>query len=228
MTVTKGPLGSPLPLGKTFPVLTNQALANAVDTHKFGVDADGILISVDVFSVTGSVTVKVDTIGDDESVREVILFPAITSPTAEPEVRTAVNILSTIRVTVTSTGGTCSYQVRARGISRGAAPADDAPLTVTVDLDPVLVSNPQIQNLILTTAAVEQPVVLPSGTKRFQLQAENTARLRYSYVANDVVYWTIFPGNTEEEDNIDEDATALTLYLQSNKDNTPIQIKIWT
>lgn len=227
MTVTKGPLGSPLPLGKTFPVLTNQPVAAGTDVHKFGVDSDGILISVDVFAVTGTVTVSVDTIGNDDSVRNVISFPGINSPTAEPEIRTAVNILSTIRVTVTYTGA-CNYQVRARGISRGAAGADDAPLNVTVDVDPLLVTNPQTINDILTTAGAEQPVVLPLGVKRFKLQAVNTAILDYAYSALNPDRFTVFAGNTEEENYIDEDAPQLTLYIKSNKNNTPIQLLCWT
>lgn len=227
MTVTKGPLGSPLPLGKTFPVLANETTGAGVDVHKFGVDADGILISVDVFSVTGTIDVKVDTIGnDDESVRNVITFPSIISPTAEPEIRTAVNILSTIRVTVTYTG-ICSYQVRARGIGRGAAGADDAPLVVEVDVDPLLVSNPQIQNLTLTTAGAEQAVALPSGTKRFRFQATIHAKLSYAYVPLSSDFFTVFPFNTEEEDDINSDSN-LIIYLKSNKDSTPVQLLIWT
>jgi hypothetical protein len=228
MTVTKGKVGSPLPQGKTFNVLKNNALAAGEDTHKFGVDADGILIWVEVFSVTGTVDVVVDTIGEtDSNYKNVITFPTISSPTAEPLERTAVNILSTIRVTVNYTGS-CDYAIRARGISRGGAGADDAPLTVEVDFDPLLVANPQIQNLTLTTAGAEQAVALPLGTKRFKFQAENDALLQYTYVANQsgTAYITVWPGNSEEETDIDEEA-VLTIYVQSNKNNTPFQLLVW-
>lgn len=226
MTVTKGPLGSPLPVGKTFPVLKNQTTGAGVDRHQFGVDADGVLIWVEVLSVTGSVDVVVDTLGDDGAVANVITFPSITSPTAEPIKRSAVNIQSTIRVTVSYTGS-CEYNVRARGISRGGAGADDAPLVVTTDFTPVLVTNPQVQNIILATAGVEQAVALPSGTKRFRFQATNLAKLDYAYAAASSNLFTVFAGNTEEEADIDENA-SLTLYIRSNKNNTPVQLVIWT
>lgn len=229
MTVTKGPLGSPLPVGKTFPVLKNQTTGAGVDKHQFGVDADGILIWVEVLSVTGSVDVIVDTLGDDAADKNVITFPSITSPTAEPIYRSAVNIQSTIRVTVNYTGS-CEYNVRARGISRGGAGADDAPLVVETDFSPLLVTNPTITNIILTTAGAEQAVVLPSSVKRYQFQAENKARLQYAFISgeSDLTYFTVFPGNTEEEAEINEDAAQITIYLQSNKDSTPVQFKIWT
>lgn len=235
MTVTKGPLGSPLPVGKTFPVLSNSPSGAGEDTHQFGVDADGVLISVVVLSVTGSVNVVVDTLGKEDE-RNVITFPSISSPTAEPVIRTAVNILSTIRVTVSYTGS-CAYEIRARGISRGGAGANDTVLTVDfapdatlpIDLTPLLVTNPTIENIILTTAGAEQAVAFPSGTKRFRFQAVNTAKLQYAYILGDsgTTFMTVFPGNTEEEENIDELA-SLTLYLQSNKDNTPVQLLFWT
>jgi len=224
MVVAKGPLGSPLPVGKTFPVLKNSPTAAGSDTHQFGVDADGVLVSVNVISVTGSVNVVVDTLGNEDE-RNVITFPSITSPTAEPVIRTAVNILSTIRVTVSYTGS-CEYEIRARGISRGGAGADDA--QIEVDLTPLLVTNPTIQNFILTTAGAEQAVVLPS-VKRFRFQALNTAKLQYAYISGEsgTTFVTVFPTNTEEETNINSDA-SLTLYLQSNKDNTPVQLIYWT
>lgn len=224
MSVTKGPTGSPLALGKTFPVLKNQPLAAGTDVHKFGVDADGILIWVDVFSVTGSVTVTVDTIGDNDT-RTVIGPLVISSPTAEPLIRTAVNILSTIRVTVSYTGS-CDYIIRARGISRGGATADDAPLEVEVDLGPVLVNSPTIQNINLTTAGEEQAVVLAS-VRRFKFQALNAAKLDYAYVPLSSESFTVFPGYVEEESNINDTAN-LTIYMKSNKDNTIVQLLSWT
>lgn len=226
MTVTKGPTGSPLPQGKTFPILKNAPTSAGEDTHKFGVDADGIMVWVEVFSVTGTVSVTVDTLGENDSNSDTVIGPLVfSSPTAEPVKSTAVNILSTIKVTVTYTGA-CDYAIRARGISRGGAGADDAPLTVTTDFTPLLVANPQIQNFILTTAGDELAVALPS-VKRFKFQAVNDAMLSYAYepLATDII--TVWPGNSEEETDIDETA-GLTLYIKSNKDNTPVQILAWT
>lgn len=225
MTVTKGPLGSPIPVGKTFPVLSDAPIASGSASRMFGVDADGILVSVFVPNVTGSVDVIVDTLGEDGSERNVITFPSITSPTAELVFRTAVNILSRIRVTVNYTGS-CEYQIRARGISRGGAAADDAP--ITVDLSPLTVTNPSISNVTLSLANTEQAIVLPAGVKRYSLKARNDARLQLSYISGEsnVEFWTIWAGNVETEDVIDKD--SLTLYIQANKDSTILEIKSWT
>lgn len=227
MTI-KGPLGSPIPPGKTFPVLKGSPTSAGSADYKFGIDADGILVSVFVPLVTGAVNVIVDTLGDDGSERRVITFPSITSPTAELVFKTAVNILSTIRVTVTYTGS-CEYQIRARGIGRGGAAADDVPLNIDVDVSALTVLNPQIQNILLTTAGDELAVVLPIGTKRFKFQAVNDSLLKYSYLLgqSNSVYITVWPGNSEEETNINALA-ALTLYVNSNKDNTPVQLLAWT
>lgn len=224
MTVTKGTLGSPLPVGKTFPVLKNVTTGAGEDTRKFGVDADGVFFWVNVQAVTGTVTIQIDTIGEDDTDYKPVHTFVISSPTAEPEEYAAVNILSTIRVTVTYTGS-CEYSIRARGISRGGAGADDAPLTVTTDFTPVLVVNPTIQNLILTTAGAEQAVVLPL-VKRFKFQATNDALLQYAYVANSSEVVTVWPGNCEEEYDIN--SVNLTIYIKSNKDNTPLQLVMWT
>lgn len=223
MAVTKGQVGSPLPVGKTFNVLKNSTSQAGEDVHEFGVDADGILISVVVTSVIGTVDVKVDTLGKDDE-RRVITFPSISSPTAEPVIRTAVNILSTIRVTVSYTGS-CNYHIRARGISRGGAGADDAQLEV--DLSELTVTNPTISNITLTMANTEQAVVLPAGTKRFSLQARNDARLQYSYISgqSDTVFETVWAGNSLDEQNIDND--SLTIYIQSNKTGTILELRTW-
>lgn len=209
-----------LPQGKERLILDLTTTGAGSESAQFGVDADDLIISLFVESITGTLDITVETIGLDNQTATVATFPQVSAPTANLILRKTSGILDKVRITATYSG-ICDFEVRVRGIGVGDISSGD------VDFDPLLVTNPSIQNITLVTAGVEQAVTLPAGTKRFRFQATNKATLQYAYTPLATELMTVFPVNTEEEDDINQDA-VLTLYIRSNQNATPIQVIAWT
>jgi hypothetical protein len=219
--------GSPLPEGKTLPLLDVVKSGADTDIVNFAIDANGILLAVYVEQITsGQLTVIAETIGEDDKVREVITFPAFTAVTTQLEFKTAVNLLSRIRVTATCTGG-CQYRIWARGIGRGGTLSDDA-AGGSLNLSKLTVTNPTVTNVTLGLSGTEQGIVLPANSKRVYLKTPDVAKLQMTYAAGQSgsSYITIPMGCNYLEENIDRPST--TVYLQSNKNGTVVQVLSWT
>lgn len=89
---------------------------------------------------------------------------------------------------------------------------------------------PLIYNTALTTAGVEQSLVLESdyqnsSIKRIQIKSRTSNDLKYSYLAGGN-YVTIFAGQTYWQDEID--AWVLTVYLIGTLDGQIAEIEVWT
>lgn len=88
---------------------------------------------------------------------------------------------------------------------------------------------PSILNVTLTIADTDYPVVIPASIKRYSLKVRNgSSRLKLAFTPiNSNPYLTIERGTTYTEDFIKR-TTALTIYLQSNKDNQVLELIYWT
>ena len=111
----------PLTQGKEVQVLKSVQTAAGTESVIFSVDAETVLLSAAIISTSGDVDIKVYTQGgDDGQELNIIAFPTISAPTTSLVMKKAAQTLQRVRVEVTYTGA-CSYNIRARGISGGAA-----------------------------------------------------------------------------------------------------------
>lgn len=111
----------PLTTGKEVQVLKSVQTAAGTESVRFSVDAETVLLSAAIISTSGDVDIKVYTQGgDDGQEMQIISFPTISAPTTSLVMKKAAQTLQRVRVEVTFTGA-CSYNIRARGISGGAA-----------------------------------------------------------------------------------------------------------
>lgn len=92
------------------------------------------------------------------------------------------------------------------------------------------VTAPTIINTTIVLADSEEAFSLPAGTKRFLLKTRTpNVRMQLSYVLGEsgTTYLTILPGTYYLEDGVDTGA-SLTLYVQSNKASTVVELLSWT
>lgn len=89
------------------------------------------------------------------------------------------------------------------------------------------VSTATIQNITLATATTEYTITIPANSKRFTLKTRNNSILKVSYTSGQsgINYFTIGYGVCYTEDSLD--GSSLTLYLQSSKDSTIIEVLSW-
>lgn len=86
---------------------------------EIGVDADTVIVSLYVTSVSGDLDLAVETVGG-EGATEVISFPTVSAPTADLVIRKAAAIMDRIRITATFSDAV-EYEVRVRGVGTGEA-----------------------------------------------------------------------------------------------------------
>lgn len=110
---------SPLPVGKTTPLLVVSTPETNTWEITFSLDADSVLLSLYVGSLSsGQLDVTAYAVADEGKEVSIIEFPTITGPTANLLLRKAAISLSRVRVLVTATGP-ATIDLRARGISSG-------------------------------------------------------------------------------------------------------------
>lgn len=110
----------PLTLGKEIQVMDITATEAGTQTAKFAIDAESVLFSLYVGTVSGDVNVTVYTYGLDGHEVPIIEFPTVSAPTTELLLRKAASALQLIKVVVTYTDA-CTFNLRARGASAEAA-----------------------------------------------------------------------------------------------------------
>lgn len=127
---------SPIPVGKTSPLLiVPDPTIGDWEVH-FSLDADSVLFSLYVGALpSGSLTVTAYAVADEGKEVEIVSFPTITSPTANLLLRKAAVSLSRVRVVISSTGP-ATFDLRARGISAGetSVKIESAPNLLTSQL----------------------------------------------------------------------------------------------
>lgn len=87
---------------------------------------------------------------------------------------------------------------------------------------------PTIHNINIATANIEQSLALSNNIKSLLVRSRNNADLKIAYVATEssTKFITIKKRAVYEETGLN--ATGLTLYFQSDTDNTDVEIIEWT
>lgn len=99
--------------------------------------------------------------------------------------------------------------------------------SINVQVGAGSVSTPTIANLNVATKNTEVSYVLPINTQKFKVRARGLSKVQLSYNAGTTNsnYYTIDPGNTYEEQDLN---APVTIYLQTSKDNEVIEILSWS
>jgi hypothetical protein len=110
---------SPLPVGKTLPLLKVETPTTETWDVWFNLDSDSVLLSLFVDSLSsGALTVTAYAVAEEGKEAPIITFPSITAPTSSLLLKKAAVALGTVRVAVVTTGPV-TLDLRARGISLG-------------------------------------------------------------------------------------------------------------
>lgn len=89
---------------------------------------------------------------------------------------------------------------------------------------------PSIQNVLMVVPNVENTIVLPVATKKFQLRVRgNTSKVQLGYEvsSSSTNYTTISRGCNYTETDLFLTTINRVLYVQANKANTLIECVIW-
>lgn len=105
---------------------------------------------------------------------------------------------------------------------------DGNPLPVEATINVSNVGTPTIFNVAAANKGVEYSQLLPDNTAQFILKARNGAKLQLSYVSGQTGtnYLTLTPGNIYTVESVK--LTGKTIYFQSSKDDTVVEIVTWT
>lgn len=184
---------------KTRVLFDGTLTGNAVKTVDFVLEADTLLLSVFVRTVSGSVTVSCDTFTLTGERSEVITFPVVSAPTSELLLKKAAVALANCSLKITHTDD-CEVQVVAKGLSAGelnarilgAASATARSATVT-GTPAVLVaaslldrSGLLIKNVSSTTIYIGFTLAEASSSEGYPLLANDT--LSVDLAAGQAVY----------------------------------------
>lgn len=109
----------PLPQGKQATIFSKATTAAGTDTVDLTLDADTLLASLYVTSISsGSLDIVVQTLTDDDKTLDIITFPTLTAPTSELVIQKAAASMARVRFKATWTG-VVTFEVRARGLGLG-------------------------------------------------------------------------------------------------------------
>ena len=97
-----------------------------------------------------------------------------------------------------------------------------------VNLD-ITVNTPVISNISIPLLGTEQSLVIPAGTKRFNLKIRGNAQLNIAYVSGQsgTNYILVPIGSEYIEDNLNL-TSSLTLYFQANKNAQVLEVIRWS
>lgn len=98
---------------------------------------------------------------------------------------------------------------------------------VTIDLSPLIATDPQILNVAMPTAGIEYDITLPLDTKSFQMNVrDHKSRYTISYVSNGP-FITKNRGVVYKEDSLTLDSSTNIVYFKCEKDNMVMEIITW-
>lgn len=109
---------SSVPVGKTATIIKEVTQAAGQTNRTFSTDADAILFSLFVTTLSGTLDVSIYTFSEDGKELLVATFPQILASTSALVLKKATDYLSNLEVRVTYTGA-AEYEVRARGLNSG-------------------------------------------------------------------------------------------------------------
>lgn len=241
-------LGKKMAFEKRFPNIEPKAFTSngtingkltILDTSVFKVKQKVILsadtlpnITVEIKSITDENTITVGPIGGsiskyiDISLYTVVLNAAIS---ANEQARPSIPIQEIERY-VYEEEPTVAKRVMLVDVF-GNHISESNPLDVKGELSLQLsnTENPFIYNIEAILQDTEYSQLLPPNTTKFRLRARNNkAKVSISYIENEssTNYLTIIPGNIYEVSNVR--LSNQIVYFQTNKQNTVIEIEVWT
>lgn len=91
-------------------------------TRVFTLDSDTFQTSLFVSSISGSLSITISTITGEGKEKEVITYPAITSPSTQLDLKKAATAMGIIKATAVFTGA-CTFELKAKGLSSGETSA---------------------------------------------------------------------------------------------------------
>jgi hypothetical protein len=106
--------------GQTAPVANETWLDATTQNYYLATEADGLLVTLFVESVSADLNVSIYTLVDEGKEFPLQTFPTITAPTTNLLLKKAVNTMSNVKITVTSTGA-AKFVIHARGVAAAAA-----------------------------------------------------------------------------------------------------------
>lgn len=106
--------------GDVCPVLNESPTSASIIDKCITVQSDGVLLSLFVQELTGTLDVNVYTLTKAGEEKLIDTFPQISSPTAELIIRKQIEVHDQMRVEVI-TSGAAKYDIRAKGVDAGAA-----------------------------------------------------------------------------------------------------------
>lgn len=110
------------------------------------------------------------------------------------------------------------------------APGGGQVATGSVSVTGLTLSGNSNSQLTTGLSGVETSIAFASDTKWFRVRAQGNAKLQLAYTATEsgTNYYTLAPGNVYEPPAILSLSGTLTLYLQSNKDSTLVEVETWS
>lgn len=110
----------PVAQGRTIPVANEAFTVATTKDYYFNTDADAVLVSVYVSSVTGTLDVSLYTLTDLGKELLLQTFPQVVAPTTNLLLKKAANVMSKVKVRVV-TSAAATVEVYARGVSAAEA-----------------------------------------------------------------------------------------------------------
>jgi len=109
---------SPLPQGKTIRVAREVFTTAKTQSYTLSTDADAILVSLYVETVSGDLDVALYTQTEEGKDLLITQFPTVSAPTANLLLKKGATIINQIRVEVTTTAA-ATFELYARGVGTG-------------------------------------------------------------------------------------------------------------
>ena len=111
-----------LETGKIIQIMSEATSGAGTLTRVFTLDSDTFQTSLFVSSISGSLSITISTITGEGKEKEVITYPAITSPSTQLDLKKAATAMGIIKATAVFTGA-CTFELKAKGLSSGETSA---------------------------------------------------------------------------------------------------------
>lgn len=205
---------SPIPQGKTVRVASEAPTSAGTTSWTFTTDADAVLISLYVASVSGDLDLELYTQTEEGKDLLIATFPTVSAPTANLLIKKGATIISQLKVVATYTAA-ATYEIYARGVS--AAEASVKVLGAT--------SARASQTNISTSATLAVPAAL---TDRSGLVIKNNnglggASIYIGFSAAEATIANGYPISAQESLGIDI-ASGVELWAISSAGTTDIRL----
>jgi len=108
------------------------------------------------------------------------------------------------------------------------SPSGASPITGSTTL--VGKKTPTIQNLSMPTSGTEYSFSIPASSVAIEFMSRECGKIQFAFTATEsgTTFRTVWPGAEYPIENLDASNGAITVYVQSTKDNDVLEIVSWT